>query len=103
VYEILVENDILMVTNDGRIANAVNLAKVDSIWAIKKNMITYDEIFLVLSQDGRYLWIGELTKGFRQADNEIARRYPILEPNWYGKLNEAEPFTESRVLLFSAV
>jgi len=61
----------------------VALDSIHRIESMKRDLVTYEENYLLLFlDDGRMFWLGELDSGFHAAEEKLRARFATFDPNW---------------------
>lgn len=73
--------------------------EIDNISAFLRDMITYEEVFLVFDNTERWLYIDETSHpNYLEFVGYLRKRFPEIPRNWLNEINDARELEKLRVL-----
>lgn len=99
-HSVVVDGDRILIAQNGAVDSSLSFDSIESIQGVSKDMLTSDEIFVVLESGGKWYWVSEHDKGFDHLLVEIRRRFPLSSLDWYNTLNRNPPFEPKTIELW---
>jgi len=100
VWKVGIENEQIQIYKNNLPESCIPLLSITSIQALKRDMLTWDEIYLDLESKDKHHLISERYEGFGQLVQFLASSFALNPSDWQQELNRSGAFENRTIELW---